>query len=230
VDVGSLSDLRSHGGFTHNQQWWEWASRDNHRRWITGTDSLEHFDRSGWHDARQLIALCPDYRTQTLLEWGCGSGRVTQYLSFLFRKLWAIDIAPGMIEELQALHLPDTTVYVTGGADLPPRLAVDVVYSCLCWMHNRKADLEPIFRACRSVLGPGGPLIFQLPIYDVPRDPDSFIDVACWTPAELLALAARTGFAVKRMHGNPGAFSIEAIGPHHFSLHEFRAIGPARPA
>lgn len=201
---------------------------EDHVRWITGSGSLEAYDRGGWADAVRLLELCAGYRDCSVLEWGCGSGRVTQYLCRLFRRTYAVDIAPAMLEILSRRRLPDLEIHLTTGSDLPAGIEVDVVYSYLCWMHNRKADLPAIFRTCRSVLKPGGQLIFQLPVYEVGRSPESFMDLACWTAHELRQLADETGFEILRMPQNGGAFAPEAIGSKHFELHEWRPRGAER--
>lgn len=185
-------------------------------------EAPEEYDPSGWRCALQLVARCPDYRDLSVLEWGCGSGRVTQYLAYLFRHVWAVDIAPGMVERVRQRRLPNTTAHLTAGSDLPPAASVDVVYSYTCWFHNLKADLVPVLRSCREALRPGGRLLFQLPVYDTPQDPVDFQDIACWTPAEFAELAAATGFTAVRTCANPGTFSHGAVGPNHFELHDWR--------
>ena len=219
-----MEGFGAHEGFAHNRRWWDWASFDDHNKWVTGSRPPEEYDASGWAYARQLADLCPDHRDRTLLEWGCGSGRVTQYLAYLFRHVWAVDLAPGMIERVRARRLPETTLHLTDGFDLPPGLSVDVIYSFTCWFHNLKPDLVPILRSCHEALQPGGRLLFQLPVYDTPQDPADFQDIACWTPEEFRALAAATGFAVVRLRANPGAFRYDRVGPDHYALHEWHPL------
>jgi len=219
-----LNAFGQHSGFTHNRRWWDWASYDDHNKWVTGSEPPEDYDRTGWRCALQLVAKCPDYRDRTLLEWGCGSGRVTQYLAYLFRHVWAVDIAPGMIERVRQRRLPNTSLHLTEGADLPSGVTVDVIYSFKCWFHNLKPDLVPILKTCRLALSAGGRLLFQLPVYDTPRDSANFQDIACYTPEELVELATVTGFRIVRMHTNPGAFSHSNVGPNHFRLHEWRPL------
>lgn len=214
--------LGEHGGFAHSQNRWDWASAVDHALWITGSSSLDAYDRSGWEDSVCLASSCPGYRDQTILEWGCGSGRVTQYLCRMFRHAHAVDISEGMLRLLCRRGLPDLSVHHTSGADLPSEISVDVVYSYLCWMHNRKEDLPAILRTCRQVLKPTGKLLFQLPVYDAPRSPETFMDLACWTPQEFLSLADETGFAVTQMSASVGAFTPSSIGDAHFRLHEWR--------
>src|SRR4051794_23691420 len=108
----------THGGFDHIRRCWDRASGDDHALWITGSSSPEHYDRSGWQDVLRLIERCPDYRRQLVLEWGCGSGRVTQYLCYLFREIHAVDIAPGMLNSLRERRLPNLTIWHTRGADI----------------------------------------------------------------------------------------------------------------
>lgn len=221
--------LEKHEGFSHCRARWDWASTADHAFWISGSSSPERFDRSGWVDAYQLADLCPGYRDATILEWGSGSGRVTQHLCRLFRHTHAVDVSSGMLSLLADRRLPDLTLHHTDGAALPAGIAVDVIYSYLCWMHNRKEDLPAILRTCRRVLKPTGKLLFQLPVYDEPRAPLSFMDAACWSPREFLDLADQTGFAVTRMAASVGAFSMEAIGVNHFELHEWRPRPDAPP-
>jgi SAM-dependent methyltransferase len=221
--------LEKHEGFGYSRARWDQASSADHEYWIAGTSSTEQFDRSGWTDACRLAALCPGYRDQTILEWGCGSGRVTQYLCRMFRRAHAVDISGGMLGLLAQRGLPDLSLYQTAGAELPSGIAVDVVYSYLCWMHNRKEDLPAIMRACRAVLKPTGKLLFQLPVYEEPRSPQTFVDLACWTPREFLDLAEETGFTVTRMAASVGAFALDAVGSNHFELHEWRPRGRALP-
>ncbi|APW58978.1 class I SAM-dependent methyltransferase [Paludisphaera borealis] len=217
-----IESSEKHEGFAYSRARWDWASSADHAYWITGTSSVDHFDRSGWADACNLATLCPGYRDQTILEWGSGSGRVTQYLCRMFRRTHAVDISSGMLGLLAQRGFPDLSLHHTDGAELPPGIAVDVVYSYICWMHNRKEDLPAIMRACRAVLKPTGKLVFQLPVYDEPRSPRTFIDTACWTPREFLELAEETGFAVTRMTASVGAFAPESMGANHFDLHEWR--------
>jgi hypothetical protein len=80
------------------------------------------------------------------------------------------------------------------------------------------------------VLKPTGKLLFQLPVYDEPRAPQTFIDTGCWAPREFLDLAEGAGFAVTRMTACVGAFSLEAIDPNHFDLHEWRPRPSAAPS
>jgi SAM-dependent methyltransferase len=216
-----MSEFGTHSGFGHNRRWWDWASFDDHNKWVTGAEPPENYDASGWQAALQLISHCPDYRDLTVLEWGCGSGRVTQYLAYLFRHVWAVDIAPGMIERVRQKQLPSTSLHVTEGAKLPAGLTVDIVYSLKCWFHNLKPDLVPILHSSRLALRPGGRLVFQLPIYDTPQDPKDFQDIACWTRQEFIDLAAATEFEIVRMHTNPGTFSYFNVGINHFNLHEW---------
>lgn len=225
-----LESSEKHEGFAHSRARWDRASTDDHAFWIAGSSSLDLFDRSGWDDACRLADLCPGYRDQTILEWGSGSGRVTQYLCRMFRHTHAVDISGGMLSLLARRRLPDVSIHHTDGKELPSGIAVDVVYSYLCWMHTRKEDLPAILRTCRSALKPTGKMLFQLPAYDEPRSPQTFIDLACWTPRELLDLADETGFAVARMTASVGAFAMDAIGANHFGLHEWRPRPDASPS
>ncbi len=63
-----VEGLEKHEGFAYSRARWDWASSADHVYFITGSSSMDHFDRSGWSDACRLAELCPGYRDQTVLE------------------------------------------------------------------------------------------------------------------------------------------------------------------
>jgi SAM-dependent methyltransferase len=159
----------------------------------------------------------------SLLEFGCGLGRVTRFLAGQFAHVYAVDIAPGMVKAVDDLLLDDTTAVCSGGGDLAAKGVplVDIVYSDSVLLHNRKDDVRKFWPSVMARLRPGGLAYFQVPCYEVGHEPDGWIDVGVWTRPELMELARLSGCVAGKVWVNPGKFSYENIGPVHHKLHVF---------
>lgn len=202
-------------------RYWHDGSIWNHIRITSGHDDEKAFNESGNWEARHLLEHCPNYVNMTLLDWGCGSGRITQYLAGKFRHTHGVDVAPGMIDKLVNRKLDKLTASVIDGVNLPPG-KYDIIYSFACWMHVPKIYLPSILKTCAAALADNGRILFQLPIYAAPRDIDAPWDITCWTPDEFRSVAEGAGLRVFRIHANHGTFGGDNIGVNHFRLHELR--------
>ncbi len=156
-----------------------------------------------------------------MLEFGCGLGRVTRHLDAAFKQVYAVDIAPRMVEAIEALDLSRTTAVLNDGTALDDIPLVDVVYSDSVLLHNLKPDVRRFWPKVCARLKPGGIAAFQLPCYAVAREPAHWTDVGVWTEPLLRALANSSGCRVEKIWANPGEFSFDAIGPDHHRLHLF---------
>jgi SAM-dependent methyltransferase len=211
----------------HDRNYWNLMSRGTkYIRAITDQSDPVVYDSRGEADAVRLSEVIPDCANLTVLEWGCGAGRVTKYLDALFKRVIAVDISQGMIGVAQALQPPlvRTEFQVIGGNAVKlSDHSIDLVYSFVCWMHLMKADLAAVLAECKRVLVPGGRCVFQLPVYasgGLDRNPAAPSSIACWTRAELEALLASQGWTTTTLNVSPGAFDPAACGPSHFALHE----------
>lgn len=222
--------MRRHGGFTELRREWDRSGRqrteammhDVHRESTPAT-----WGRSGQDFAALTVAALPPERFPRIVELGCGPGRVTHWLARRYEHVYAVDIAPVMLDHVEdgkragRIGRNVTTACSDGTA-----LDADAtgVYSSLVLMHNRRPDVRAIMAALRSVVGDSGRVAFQMPCYQYPVEPTSWRHVAQWTRAELEALAADTGFTAAEIHENPGRYVHgRPPGPHHFDLHIFDA-------
>ncbi|MBI3895973.1 MAG: class I SAM-dependent methyltransferase [Acidobacteria bacterium] len=103
------------------------------------------------------------------IEIGCGAGRLTGQLTGCFRKVYAIDISPDVIE-LARRHAPEATYYVTDGETLPVADgSATAVFSTFVFRHfDRLSDAIIYFREMHRVLVPGGCMMIEFPIYNWP--------------------------------------------------------------
>jgi glycosyltransferase involved in cell wall biosynthesis/SAM-dependent methyltransferase len=190
---------------------------------IANTRSSEVWEERGRKCCEKLKVLCPDRARQTILEWGCGAGRVTRWIDREFDRVVAVDFSEVMIEHIRSLDLSRTTPTLISDNRLPDAVGpVDLVYSFATWMHCLKRDFPRIFDEIRRVLKPGGRVLFQLPLYESGRDrnKDGPSDVACWTKDELIPIL--NGFEIINLNVSPGKFMHPSFGPNHFDIHELR--------
>jgi ubiquinone/menaquinone biosynthesis C-methylase UbiE len=133
------------------------------------SDAIEHFNRSSltyenslaqfWFDRiqrRVLNMVERGYTASTILDVGCGTGRLLRKA----RKYWpkaqfiGVDPAVGMIENARRL-MPDAKFYVSQAESLPlPDESVDLVFSTVSFYFWQ--DKEKGLREIKRVLKVGG--------------------------------------------------------------------------
>lgn len=107
----------------------------------------------------------------TVLEIGCGAGRITRYLSGDFEHVIAVDVSDGMIAYAKERVMADNITWqVTGGDSLPAEDAtVDAVFSCHVFQHFPDAAAQVrIFAEIHRVLRPSGTFLIHLPLHSFP--------------------------------------------------------------
>jgi SAM-dependent methyltransferase len=120
------------------------------------------YDR--WLSALERLAVDHGLRGKRVLDVACGTGK--SFLPLLERgyDVSACDLSPGMVEIARS-HLPDPArALVADMRALPPIGPFDLV-TCLDDAVNyllEPSDLESALRSMRSVLRPGGVLVFDV--------------------------------------------------------------------
>lgn len=122
-----------------------------------------------WYRAlRRLIlemldAKIPNWRSQTILDAGCGTGRILQALGNAGKNV-GIDIAPEAIGFCRQRGL--TNVQQADICALPFEDGTfDVVICSSVLYHEWVRDIERATRELRRVLRPGGSLLINVPAY-----------------------------------------------------------------
>ncbi|MGK0296854.1 MAG: ubiquinone/menaquinone biosynthesis C-methylase UbiE [Gammaproteobacteria bacterium] len=134
---------------------------DGRREWELGD-----FFKSGKNDVEEFVLpflqhMHMDPSTKSMIEIGCGVGRVTHALSQVFNHITAFDISKEMIRKAKELNADLSNVnFVEGnGASLQPlkNSTVDFCFSYLVFTHFPKYWLfEDYFSEFARVLKPGG--------------------------------------------------------------------------
>ncbi|WP_338665759.1 methyltransferase domain-containing protein [Pararoseomonas sp. SCSIO 73927] len=139
---------------------------------IEGTK--EHFYETGKEDLN-LIRAClrrarvPLDQVGTVLEYGCGVGRVTLHLARKFPRVIACDISRPHLD-LAAAYLAEAGApaasYEHLGPDRPhPDVSCDLWFSRIVLQHNPPPVIAAVLRRAFAALNPGGVAIFQVPTY-----------------------------------------------------------------
>jgi len=145
--------------------------------WRSDWDQVSFFE-SGEQDYLQLVApfLAANHwepHGKTMLELGCGAGRVTRSFAQRFGKVVAVDVSAEMLSRAQSYLLDATNIawVQCDGADLIGVEAdsMDFVFSCLVLHHMPRealafAYVREMLRAVKS----GGLFLFQFSSLQAP--------------------------------------------------------------
>lgn len=152
----------------------DWNRRAKHHAqyWIATEDFHDDhkFSQSGQQSAQALLTTISPYYdpSWTILDIGCGIGRMLKPLAHHFRYLVGIDVSGEMIEQskkwLQGLENVNTLE--TSGIDLSPFPPehFNLVYSYVAFQHMPRQVFERYLEESHRVLKPQGYLAFQIPI------------------------------------------------------------------
>ena len=116
--------------------------------------------------------LSPD-PAGTVLDFGCGIGRLTQALARRFDRVVGVDISESMLEGAESFNeFPDRCSYVHNAAGSLPEFAdgsFGFVYSSIVLQHMEPQLARRYLAEFARILAPGGILVVQIPDADARR-------------------------------------------------------------
>lgn len=132
---------------------------------IYDTADLASFEEGGQRDASWLAPfVTPE---STVLDLGCGIGRVALYVAPRCRRLWAVDVSARMLElARERLSACGNVSYARCRDVTVPDIragAVDLAYSLLVLQHVEREDAFLLLEELRRVLRPGGTAVLTFP-------------------------------------------------------------------
>jgi SAM-dependent methyltransferase len=188
--------------YVHNERI-EWADRDFFR---TGEINVAKLVMTG------MPRVCGPTRSPldlSIVEIGCGVGRMTRMLARIFGKVTALDISDEMVAHARAntADLPNVEVLLGDGATLEPLASdsYDFVFSFIVFQHVPSlAVIGSYCREAHRVLRPGGLFKFQVQgrTYFRRGPRDTWIGYQV-SPSQAGMLARNSGFVVEHSEG-PG--------------------------
>lgn len=135
----------------------------------------------------------------TVMDFGCGDGRLTLPLALFGFKVIAADASEAMLHRVRqnvrhrASNDLDITYLRTDGVDLQegPE-SCDVIVARAVLIHHSHDDAERIVQKMVTVLKPGGYLIADWPV-GVDRERSDWIDVTTWAEGRRLRVGTELG-------------------------------------
>jgi len=211
------------------RQQWDQRARENARYYVaTGQNdwSDDEFFASGRQTVAEeiltdMINICQgkDPKQMTVLEIGCGAGRITRALAEIFGTVYAVDISAEMVRQARqaVAGLDHVHVEQNSGSDLAVlgSVRVDFAFSTIVFQHiPSKQVIESYVTEVHRLLRPGGLFKFQVQGYHSMADgeDDSWLG-AGFSDEEAVDLALRCGFEPRHRHG---------AGTQYFWLWYFR--------
>jgi ubiquinone/menaquinone biosynthesis C-methylase UbiE len=191
--------------------WWSPRDESEARVAILAEEEAARFEESGRVDAERVGRLVgPE---ATVLDLGCGIGRVARYMADRCRLLWAAD-ASGVMLEMAARRLdghPNVRLVQSRDAAIPeiPDHSVDVGYAILVLQHLEREDAFSLLEELRRVLRPGGAAYLTFPnllseaylrLFLDSVDSRAVANLArtrMYTPEEVMRLVPAAGFRVE---------------------------------
>jgi 2-polyprenyl-3-methyl-5-hydroxy-6-metoxy-1,4-benzoquinol methylase len=168
---------------------WDRRARENAFHYVaSGRENWteEEFRASGEQSVRELILddgarLCPDgnWQQKTLLEIGCGAGRMTGSLAQAIGQVHAVDVSPEMLAIAKRRHegVSNIHFHLIDGQRLDPlgEQPFDIVFSAIVFQHIPEiAAIESLVADAARRTNPGGVLKLQVqgdrPVGEPDRD------------------------------------------------------------
>lgn len=189
------------------KQLWEKLARENSRYYINSDKGKkiteDQFRESGRLDYEKYVLADPTIDSrETILEIGCGTGRMTEFMAKDFKKVIGIDISGEMIrqarERLVGLHNVD--LYETDGETLPlGDFSVDICFSYLVFQHFKTREMvKNNFGEIRRVLKKRG--LFKVRLRtDVINDLNKWWSGVEYDDEEIDRLCYDTGFTLLKV-------------------------------
>ncbi|MDQ6706344.1 MAG: class I SAM-dependent methyltransferase [Acidobacteriota bacterium] len=213
---------------------WDARARENARFYVN-TAKNDWTDEEFFSSGRRTVAeeiltdmsnVCQgkDPAKMSVLEIGCGAGRVTRALSEVFGEVYGVDISGEMISRAKSglSDRPNIHLFQNNGTDLAVLgdVTVDFAFSSIVFQHiPSRAVIENYVREVNRVLRPGGLFKFQVQgdaSLDTAAD-DTWLGVP-FSEEEAVRMALRCGFEPRHRHG---------AGGQYFWLWFFKAAGLA---
>lgn len=189
---------------------WDARAKENARHYVA-TARTEWSDEEYFESGRQNVYneiltdmgnVCQgqDPKSMTVLEIGCGSGRMTRALSENFGQVYAVDVSGEMIQRAKdALKdRPNTHLFQNNGQDLSVLgdVQLDFAFTYIVFQHIPSRDvIRNYVREVARLLKPGGLFKFQVhgdPSIKRTAD-DTWIGVP-FSDADVVEMAEECGF------------------------------------
>ena len=205
---------------------WNKRARENARYYIATSvpDDLEAFVESGRRDVGHLFDVLDHLKdpSHTVLDIGCGIGRMDEHVAPSFKSLVGVDVSGEMVAQAteRLKHLKNVRFVEVDGRSIAPieTGSIDLVFSHIVLQHTPRDVTLDYFGDVHRVLRDGGHFLFQMPGADdhTPDDPphaDSF-EMRFWLEEDLRSELESRGFElleVRRFAAGDETFRFDQL-------------------
>lgn len=181
----SVSDVQLQEIFSHIQSSWtslglndpyySVLTREKFWKKLMSKKKIDEFYESGRQEVDRFFSTLSrnniDYSAYSkCLDYGCGAGRISRWLSEKFETIHAYDVSENYLEMAKKyLNSKDISnvkfQQVTSVDDLENFPKVDVIYSVIVLQHNPPPIIHRIIVQFMNALNSSGIAFFQLPTY-----------------------------------------------------------------
>jgi ubiquinone/menaquinone biosynthesis C-methylase UbiE len=186
---------------------WEKLAKENSMYYINSDYGKKinqaQFVSSGEFDYKRLIVddLMIDSQ-DTILDIGCGTGRMTEFMAKDFKKVIGVDISGEMIRQarIRMKDWPNLELFETDGNIFPiPDNSVNIAFSYIVFQHIKTKEMvESNFKEVYRVLKPGG-LFKVLLRADRPDNMDKWWNGVNYDEEGIDDLCRMTGFNLLKL-------------------------------
>ncbi|HAM01688.1 MAG TPA: hypothetical protein DCQ30_05610, partial [Acidimicrobiaceae bacterium] len=175
---------------------------------IYNTTDMESFEQGGKQDAEWLRSFVTE--SSTVLDLGCGVGRVALYMAPMCRELCAVDASERMLQlaTQRLAGCPNVRLVQSADTQIPvPDDSIDFAYSLLVLQHVEREDAFLLLEELHRVVKPSGRVALTFPNLLSETYMDSFVSYArsrassqanrarIYTPEEVERVMSTAGFA-----------------------------------
>jgi ubiquinone/menaquinone biosynthesis C-methylase UbiE len=127
--------------------------------------------QSDWEDFREQWRHYSPAIGGTVVEIGCGAGRLTRALASDFNTVVALDVSPDMIAKAREATPDNVEFEIVDGSTIPrPDNSVDGVFSAIVLQHLETFDYVRAYMAdALRALRPGGSIMLNIALSHRPR-------------------------------------------------------------
>ena len=216
----------------------DWDQRAQHhaRFWIATENyhTEEIFAQSGEDTAQALLNAVAGLHqpSWSVLDIGCGIGRVLKPLAKHFQTLVGIDVSAAMIAQSKmwlAEH-PHVTTFETSGVDLREfkDQSFNLVYSYVAFQHMPRPVFDEYLREINRVLLPDGYLAMQIPMGQHCDQPiEDTIGIRSYSFQEIQQKLQNNGLAFcTKSDEHPNSTSHQTFDHGFHLIKKVKAIAP----
>ena len=196
-------------------EFWNLGAITNYRLTISANDDPDFFEQTGKAEADILNSIIPASSRGTIVDYGCGAGRVSKWMADSFEKVIAFDWSEEMLKLLPKRPNIQPCISLDG-------VVADVAFSTHVLFHCQHKDLQSQFDALAKCMKDGGDLVVHLPAYEieVDRDPDQPGGICTVTEERLRSLMVNAGFTPSQIMVSKGQYVIGEEPPmNHWAYH-----------